>query len=58
MKEKKAETRVKMCIDISYELSEWIRARSKANLRAMCREVEVVLIEAKRRDEEAANEGR
>ena len=52
------ETRVKMCIDISFELSEWIRARSKANLRAMCREVEVVLIEAKRRDEEAANGAR
>lgn len=52
------ETRVKMCIDIDEDVANWIRARAKQNLRANCREVEVVLIEAKRRDEEAANEAR
>ena len=54
----KEEKRVKMCIDVGEDVADWIRERAKKNLPATCREVEVLLIEAKRRDEEAANEGR
>ena len=43
--------RVKMNIDIDEDVANWIRARAKQNLRANCREVEVILIDAKRRDE-------
>ena len=50
------EKRVKMNIDVSEEVAEWIRARAKSNLRAMCREVEAVLVDAKRRDDCVAAE--
>jgi len=52
----KEEKRVKMCIDVGEDVADWIRERAKKNLRATCREVEVLLIEAKRRDECVAAE--
>ncbi len=48
MAEKK---RIRLYIDIDEDVDAWLDERSKANRRARCREAEMVLIEAKRREE-------
>lgn len=48
MEEKK---RVRMAIDVDENVAAWLDERAKANRRARCRELEMVLIEAKKRDE-------
>ncbi len=45
------EKRIRLYIDVDPDVAEWLDERAKANRRARCREAEIVLIEAKKREE-------
>ena len=50
------EKRVRICIDVDAELVAWVDSRAQRNRRARCREIEVILEEARKRDREALAE--
>ena len=50
------EKRVRICIDVDAELVALVDSLAQRNRRARCREIEVILEEARKRDREALAE--
>lgn len=48
--------RVRMSIDVDADVVDWLDERAAENLRARCREIEVILLDARKRDREALAE--